>query len=205
MFHEDSLGQIICEQRSMIDDLDRTLKELLVRELPSSLVKPDSISFDTPDNEFVTRKLQPPAINLFLYDMRENQELRNNEWSIERQTNGTATKQRPTIRVDCSYLITAWCSDGQQSYLDEHLLLGEVMKVLLRHPTIPAEVLQGSLKGQEPPLRTAALRPSPMQSTTEFWQAMGGKPKATLNYTVTIAVTAHEAIETVPLVIDKRI
>lgn len=190
----------------MIDDLDRTLKELLVRELPPLLVNPDNISFDTPDNEFVTRKLQPPAINLFLYDVRENQELRNNEWSIERQTNGTATKQRPAIRVDCSYLITAWCSNVlQQPQLDEHRLLGEVMKVLLRHPTIPAEVLQRSLEGQEPPLRTAALRPSPMQSTTEFWQAMGGKPKATLNYTVTIAVTADEAIETVPLVVDKRI
>jgi hypothetical protein len=36
----------------------------------------------------------------------------------------------------------------------------------------------------------------------EFWQAMGGKPKAALNYTVTISVAVHEAAEVIPLVVD---
>ncbi len=187
----------------MIHDLDNTLKELLLRELPHSLVKQEKISFATPDSDLVT-KIDPPAINLFLYDVRENLELRSNEWSIERQSNGTATKKRPPVRVDCSYLVTAWSGNAANPQ-DEHRLLGEVMKVLLRYPKIPAEFLQGSLKGQEPPLRAKTLRPSQLQSLGEFWQAMGGKPKATLNYTVTIAVPVHEAVEKLPLVVDKRI
>lgn len=191
----------------MIDDLDRTLEELLRQELPASLDRQISISFNTPDNTFLTSGVQLPAINLFLYDVRENQELRNNQWSIERQNNGTASKKFPPVRVDCSYLITAWSGNStpSESQLEEHRLLSAVMKVLLRYRTIPAEVLQGQLKGQEPPLRTTVLRPGQIQSTTEFWQAMGGKPKATLNYTVTISVTADETVETVPLVVDKRI
>jgi hypothetical protein len=48
--------------------------------------------------------------------------------------------------------------------------------------------LQGSLEGQEPPLPAVSLQPGRLQSLGEFWQALGGKPKAALNYTVTIAV-----------------
>lgn len=196
----------------MLKDLDRTLEELLKRELPLDLVSsnaPDSllpqvaISFVTPDSEFVNY-VTPPAISLFLYDVRENLGLRSKEWSVERQSNGTAYQKRPPTRVDCSYLITAWPREKYDSQT-EHYLLGEVMKVLLRYPEIPAEVLQGSLKTQQFPLRTVILRPSLLQSLGEFWQAIGGKPKPTLNYTVTIAVSVDEIGEPVPLVVDKQI
>jgi hypothetical protein len=81
--------------------------------------------------------------------------------------------------------------------------LGEVMKVLMRYPKLPEEVLQGSLAEQEPPIRTAILRPSLLQSLGEFWQVIGGTPKAALNYSVTIAVSVDRTIESIPLVLDK--
>ncbi len=195
--------------RFMLNDLDSTLEELLRRELPPNLVSPDAltpvtISFVTPDQE-LTRKVNLPAINLFLYDIRENLELRSNEWIVTRQSNGTAIRQRPPIRVDCSYLITVWAKDPAD-FQTEHRLLGEVMKALLRYPRIPAAVLQGSLSGQEPPLRALTLRPTQLQSLGEFWQAMGGRPKPAMNYTVTIAVPVHvDEKDEVPLVLDKRI
>lgn len=49
------------------------------------------------------------------------------------------------------------------------------------------------------------LQPGRLQSVGEFWQALGGKPKAALNYTVTIGVFAHEPEEIGPPVIDQRI
>jgi len=79
------------------------------------------------------------------------------------------------------------------------------MKVLLKHPTIPEVLLQGSLKGQEPPLPSSTLQPGRLQSVSEFWQALGGKPKAALNYTVTIGVVPDVAQETERPVIDKSI
>jgi hypothetical protein len=192
----------------MIDDLDKTLKELLNRELPADLVKELTISFATPDDRFPPDSLKLPAIDLFLYDVRENRDLRSNEWLVERQNDGTATKKRFPVRVEGSYLITAWPSNSSSSFSspdeEEHYILGEVMKALLHHSTIPDEVLQGELQNQQLPLPTSTLQPGHLQNLGEFWQALGGKPKAALNYTVTISVEAHKPVE-VKLVTDKRI
>jgi hypothetical protein len=190
----------------MIHDLDKTLEELLKHELPSSIVSQVAISFATPDDQFPPPSVKLPAIDLFLYDVRENRDLRSNEWLVERRSDGTATKQRAPVRVDCSYLITAWASQSAPNPAqDEHRLLGEVVKVLLRHPTLPAEVLQGSLRGQEPPLPASVLQPGLLQSLGEFWQALGGKPKAALHYTVTIGVDVGAPIEAGPPVVDKML
>ena len=75
----------------MIHDLDKTLKKLLEREL-SQILTSEQIKFDTPDDQFSP---QPPALDLFLYDVRENRDLRSNEWLVERRSNGTASKKPP--------------------------------------------------------------------------------------------------------------
>ncbi len=175
----------------MLQDLDKTLEELLKAELPKILDREVKISFDAPEI-----KDKGLTINLFLYDIRENLELRSNDWLVQRQSDATALKYQPPVKVDCSYLITVWCDSTN----NEHEWLGKVMKVLLRYPKIPSEFLQGSLKEQEPPLRASALHPPQSQNWAEFWQAMGGKPKAILSYSVTIAVDVHEPIEAGKLV-----
>lgn len=188
----------------MIDDLDTSLEELLKRELPQDLVSQITISFAAPDNQFPPTSVALPAIDLFLYDLRENRETRTGEWRLERNGDGPALRKPPLVRVDCSYLITAWPSDGSTTPArDEHRLLGEVMKVLLRFPTLPPAVLQGSLSGQEPPLPAAALQAGRLQSVAELWQALGGKPKATLSYTVTIGVEPGLAAAAGPPVLEK--
>lgn len=188
----------------MIDDLDRSLENLLRRELPAELVAQITISFATPDGQFPPASVALPAIDLFLYDVRENRELRDGEWRIERQSDGTAVRKAPPVRVDCSYLITAWPSESSTTPArDEHRMLGEVMKALLRHQTLPSAVLEGSLVGQQPPLPASTLQPGRLQSLAEFWQALGGKPKATLSYTVTIGVEAGVAAEAGPPVREK--
>lgn len=185
----------------MLNDLDKSLKTLLEQELPE-LVKQVTISFESPDTQAGQKA---NAINLFLYDVRENWELRSNEWQVERNNTGV-TQIPPPARVDCSYLITAWSKMSDDHKADqEHLFLGAVMKVLLRHPVLPAEVLQGELKGQDPPVRAKPLQASQLQSLGEFWQAMGSKPKAMLNYTITISVPVGEPVEVGPPVTDKML
>jgi hypothetical protein len=182
----------------MFQDLDHSLKKLLEVELLGVLSDSVTVVFDTPDDKF-----NPPnqrTVNLFLYDVRENRDLRSNEWLVERQSHGVARRKLPLVRVDCSYIVTAWSGNAES----EHSLLGEVMKVLLRHSTLPDSILAGSLAGQEPPLPTTSLQPARLQSLGEFWQALGGKPKATLNYTVTIGVDPYEPSEA-PLVTKHQI
>jgi len=189
----------------MIDDLDKTIEELLKRELPASLVQQVSITFATPDSKFPPTSVTLPAVNLFLYDIRENLELREVEWTVDRN-NGNPVKRRPPVRMDCSYLVTAWPNPASNTAsLDEHRLLSEVMRVLIRHRTIPEAVLQGNLAGEDPPVPGPSLHPGRLQSPGEMWQALGGTPKAALHYTVTLSVPPAAAVETEPLVVDKTI
>ncbi|VAW33752.1 hypothetical protein MNBD_CHLOROFLEXI01-3463 [hydrothermal vent metagenome] len=166
----------------MFQDLDKTLAALLQRELAASNV---AVSFAAPDSSFPPMEVTLPAVDLFLYDVRENLELHSNDWHHETQ-NGRILRHKAPIRIDCSYLITAW-SSATNPIDDEHRLLGEVMKVLLRYRQLPDDVLQGELIGLHPPVRARAMRSGYLQSLGEFWQAMGGKPKASLHYTLTIS------------------
>jgi len=186
----------------MLQDLDATVAALVETELA---VKNVAISFAAPDAHFPPAGVTLPAIGFFLYDVRENHDLRTNQWELE-QKDGLFTRKRPPVRVDCSYLITAWPSEtAPNPAQDEHRLLGGVMKVLLSHRRIPEKYLQGEFKGQTPPLRTQIIAEQQLKSVGEFWQAMGGKPKAALNYMVTISVDVFAAEEVGPAVKDKVI
>ena len=185
----------------MFHDLDATLAALLDAELAVENV---AVSFAAPDDQFPPSGVSLPAIAFFLYDVRENQELRPNRWELEREPNGMVTRKRPPVRVDCSYLMTAWPSpSAPDPAQDEHRLLGEVLKVLLRYPKIPEAYLRGELVGQDPPLPARIIAEAQLHSLGEFWQAMGGKPKATLHYAVTVSVDVFEPAEVGRAVTEK--
>jgi len=186
----------------LLHELDQTLAALLKRELPGR--DQITVSFAAPDDQF---SVKLPAVDLFLYDVRENLELRSNDDVLERLGDLTSIRIQPPVRVDASYLITAWPGVGSgqsDASEDEHMLLSAVMRVLLRFPKLPRELLIGSLARQDWPLPVSTLQPGRLQSLGEFWQALGGKPKAALNYTVTLPVDVSEP-ERQPLVIDKEI
>ncbi|MDX9708730.1 MAG: Pvc16 family protein [Trichloromonas sp.] len=88
----------------MLDDLDRSLNELLRRELPSGVVQQVAIRFAPPDDKFPPSAVHLPAIDLFLYDIRENLELRDREWRLERRSDGTGLK----IRCRCGSTALIW-------------------------------------------------------------------------------------------------
>jgi len=186
----------------LLHELDQTLAALLKRDLPGR--DQITVSFAAPDDQF---SVKLPAVDLFLYDVRENLELRSNDDVFELQADRTSIRFQPPVRVDASYLITAWPGVGSgqsDSSEDEHMLLSAVMRVLLRYPKLPRELLKGSLANQDMPLPVSTLQPGRLQSLGEFWQALGGKPKAALNYTVTLPIDVSEP-ERQPIVIDKEI
>jgi hypothetical protein len=186
----------------VIDDLDHAIEQLLQHELPSELTASVAISFAAPDDKFPPPAVALPAIDIFLYDVRENRDLRDASWQIDRALDGV-TRRAPTVRVDCSYLVTAWASDSSPTRaFDEHRMLGDVIRALLRYPTLPEAVLGGELADQQPPLPTCTLQSGRLQSMGEFWQALGGKPKAAVHYTVTVGVEPGDAVVLGPPVVD---
>jgi hypothetical protein len=186
----------------MIDDLSQTLRTMLTRGGPEPL-KSAQIVFDRPADPFTP---QQTTVDLFLYDIREDLELRSNEPVIERQS-GQVITHRPPLRVACSYLVTAWPGGltGDAAVLLEQRLLSQTLQVLAGQPTIDPLLLQGSLKGQEPPLPLVTALVDPQKNLSEFWTALGNKLRPSLIVRVTISLADILAVETAPMVITERL
>ncbi len=184
----------------MFQDLDATLAALVEAELPLPGI---TVSFATPDDQFPPSGVTLPALAFFLYDVRENHELRTNQWENTRRPSGIITRKRAPARVLCSYLITAWPNESAPNPAqDEHRLLGETMKALLRHREIPERYLRGELTDLRPLPPARVTAESQLQGIGEFWQAMGGRPKAILHYSVTLSVDVYESTEVGPEVTE---
>jgi Pvc16 N-terminal domain len=179
----------------MIQDLDDTIKQLLIEKVPINVATID-ITFEMPTKEWAAG-VSRPTINIFLYDIRENHELRSNEQYLAR-SGSTGTETRTPTRIDLTYLISAWTTDVS----DEHRLLGGLLTTLLRHPVLPAEVLKGSMSSQAYPLRAWVAQPERTPNVWDFWGGLDGRLKAGISYVVTLGVTPFEP-ETVGLVTEK--
>jgi hypothetical protein len=181
----------------MIDDLSNTLQAILTAELSGA-----QIAFEHPAETFNPAQT---TVDLFLYDIRENVELRNNEPVVVRN-NGQVTTRRPPLRVACTYLVTAWPVGltGDAAALLEHRLLSQVLRLFSGLPTIPATFLKGSLVGQQPPLPMVTALVDPQKNLSEFWTALGNKLRPSISVTATIAMEVIEP-ETAPMVITERL
>ncbi|BAZ08766.1 hypothetical protein NIES4071_05720 [Calothrix sp. NIES-4071] len=180
----------------MIQNLDDTLKELLIQKLPNSTQY--DIKFELPNGNWEAT-VQNPTVNFFLYDIRENLELRSNETFLQRYGN-TGKITREPIRMDFSYMITVWTKEVG----DEHCLLGDILKTLLRYPLIPPEVLKGEMSDLSPPLRAWVSQPERIPNGWEFWSALDVRLKAGLSYVVTVPVQPFTPTE-VPLVTETTV
>jgi hypothetical protein len=181
----------------VIQDLSNTLKAILTQPgLPADLAAA-AIVFDRPADAFAPTQT---TVDLFLYDIRENLELRNYQSTVA-VSDGVAKFTPPPLRVACSYLVTAWPVGGTNVALQEQQLLAEVLQLLAGIPVIPANFLQGSLVGQQPALPVVTLHPEALRSLSEFWTALGAKLRPSLTVTVTIAMNVLPVPAPAPIVI----
>jgi hypothetical protein len=173
----------------MIDDLSRTLRNLLTKPgLPPELSLAQ-ISFDSPAPPFSPIQT---TVNLFLYDVQENTELRSNEPKFVRQGNQSIL-QKPPARVMCSYLVTAWQVGGLEPALAEQLLLAQVFSALAAHPVVERNFLAGvEFQQQEPLPPVTVARGDELRHNAEFWTALGGKLRSALRVTATVSLPVFE-------------
>jgi hypothetical protein len=180
----------------MIDDLSKTLRAILTQTgLPAPLGAAQVI-FEHPEEHFHP---QQTTVDLFLYDIREDLSLRSNEPIIARR-NGEILTHRPPLRVACSYLVTAWPVGGGELSLQEHRLLSQVVMELSKFQTIPEGFLQGSLKGQTPPVPLMTAVVDPQKNLSEFWTALGSRMRPSLTVTATISMDLFEPEKAAPVI-----
>jgi hypothetical protein len=177
----------------LLADLDESIRQLLVRAVPLDPTEVD-VSFDAPDREWSGR-LSRPTLNCFLYDLRENHDLRHNDWELNR-ANGSQQKRKPPLRIDVSYQVSAWARAAE----DEHQLLWRALVALVRNPILPVEVLQGGLKDQPLPLPAKVGQPEQTpRNPADLWQALDNRIRPAVAYVVTLALDPDVQIVT-PLI-----
>jgi len=181
----------------MFQDLDATLQAMLEDPAAPAVVHGADVSFDTPDKAYQPQQL---TLNLFLHEVSENRELRDDGRFIQ-QTGSTYTSTLPALRVDCSYLVTAWSPDtaGLKAQ-QEHSLLGFALLWLGRFPGIDDTYLRGTLVNpiQPYPLSTVIAQKKEGRGFGDFWTALGIAPRPAFSLTVTIALQPFDVPDTFP-------
>jgi hypothetical protein len=181
----------IRKKNRMLEELDENLRQLLIAEMPIKNGEVE-ISFDQPKREWSAR-ISKPTINLFMYDLRENNILRQHQWERLPGSNGgdpMAHLKRTPMRVDCFYMLTTWATVPE----DEHRLMSRCLMTLFRFPILPAERLTGSLRHStfEIPARLASH--DKLTNPAEVWASLDNEMRPAISYVITLALDPWQEV-----------
>ena len=176
-----------------IADLDEGLRDMLRSDLRRHGFDGVDVSFDAPSREWAG-KLTGPAVNLFLYDIRE---------ALDRATSSPESREgfmaAPALRLALTYAVTAWTKAVE----DEHRLLSQVLAILFSHARLPDGVLGERPTAVQGPVDAAVGRPR--EGKADFWNAVGGQYKASIDYVVQVALESGARFERGPEVRTRTI
>ena len=182
----------------MLTDLEETLKKLLIRDLPIPNGEVE-VSFDLPKRDWGAGRVKP-TVNLYLYDIVQNTELRRNDWVVERDDDGKAAKFKPPNRINVTYLVTAWAGQVE----DEHRLVWRTLSVLLRHPELPEDMLQGALRDAYEPIQAQVLATDDIPNPADLWNVLDNEFRPALHYRVILPLDVSRRFVG-PMVFTKQV
>ncbi|MEE1840064.1 DUF4255 domain-containing protein [Streptomyces sp. NPDC007076] len=163
----------------MIHEVDEGLRLLLVDAgLQESGV---DLVFDAPTKDWSARR-NAPTISVFLHRIREDATRRRTGAAEEHDDQGLVIGWRTPPRwFELTYLVTAWTNRPQ----DEHRLLAEVLRCLVRSDVLPARMHTGSLAELGLAVEIEAAGPgTDGPSASDVWSALGGELKAAIDLRV---------------------
>jgi hypothetical protein len=199
----------------MIDDLDATIEELLRTDLQTlwetleaenaaqrddlATIGEITFSFQQPKSGWNTTSQSGLVLNLFLYDVRENAQLRRHY--VDTLANGNnadprfVQQKRLPMRIDCFYMVTAWHDEPRW----QHWLLASALQILGRHAVLPESHLRGNLRHQPFEVRAKVAAHDVLTNPAEVWSALGNDMRPSFSYVVTLAIDPWQPIS-VPVV-----
>jgi hypothetical protein len=179
----------------MIHEVDDALRALIEADGPEGV----DVSFDAPTRDWAARQ-NAPAINVFLYDIREDVARRDVAAQVIRNEEGRVIERRPPARrFKLSYLMSAWTQRAE----DEHRLLSGLLSQFLLYDAIPEQFLGGSLEaGAIPVVIQLALPPTQDRSLSDIWSALGGELKPAIDMTVVAPLDPRRIFDTGPPVTE---
>ncbi|TCO50583.1 uncharacterized protein DUF4255 [Kribbella antiqua] len=165
----------------MISEADGALAALLRRELLDAARV--QVVFDPPTKEWAAKR-NGPAVNLFLYDIREDTRRRASGLVPRFNENGRMVARHTPPRIfRLFYLLSVW---GQRVE-DEHGLLGQLLDTLLVHDVVPADLLP---EAPSPVGLSVGLPPEDDRSFADVWSALGGELRPSIDVVLSLPIEA---------------
>ncbi|MFE5111338.1 DUF4255 domain-containing protein [Streptomyces sp. NPDC056663] len=181
----------------MIHEVDEVLKGLLGSgALAGSGI---DIAFDAPTSDWAARR-NSPTVNAYLYDIREDVQLRQRgHMPVVDERDVVVKRRQPPRWFRLSYLVTAWTKQPQ----DEHRMLSAVLATLIPRELLPPSELPRSLAalGLAVPLTVAGIH-TESRSLAEIWTALGGELKPSIDLVVTAPFPAFPEYDAGPPVTE---
>lgn len=178
-----------------------SLKSLILEGLSKEVASGDTyeVSFARPGKDVFAPT--HPTINIYLYDMTENMQLRENAWEAKKKDGITTTLERSPTRIDLGYRISCW----SQGWDDEHDLLWMVLRILNRNIPLSLDALDPRLrKTQTRPIHMKVAHPGANLNTlTEFWSSLGGVLRPSFQLIATLEMPLSSRREVGPPVEDR--
>lgn len=181
----------------MISDVDDTLRRMLATELAKlpgcPVYDAEQITFEPP-NDAAAAQDGEARVNLFLHDLRENVDLREQTFLRERGERDETTVgiRRAPVRINLAYLVTVHAGHDSAT---EHRLMADVMGVLLTYLAVPKQYLSGTLEGlNSDSVLLSVAQPSDLETfnPSSLWQALNSPMQPSLILIITAPLNPFE-------------
>jgi hypothetical protein len=174
----------------MINEVDEALRNLVRADVVNGADV--DVLFEAPTRDWAARR-NTPAVDLYLYDIREDLRQREIGMLERRNEKGIVVERRqPPRYFKLAYLITAWTQRPE----DEHRLLSAVLACFLRHDIMPESALTPTLRDLEAPLQVSIAYPPPEnRQVSDVWSSLGGDLKPSVDLVITMAMSPDTMYE----------
>ncbi len=162
---------------TVIRDVSQTLQALLDDNITSS----SSIEITVNSPQRVSLSTDH-LINLYLYQVTENPFAKNRH-PIRRAPHELV---RAPLALNLFYMLTPYVPETEDS-IDEHLLLGDAMRIFYDRPLITDPLLRGSLRGTGVQIHLVLCRLN-LEEQTRIWNALQMSYRLSVSYEVRIAL-----------------
>lgn len=176
---------------TVIEAVGRTLASLLMTEMED----PVSITVASPGEDYGAPVggdglyLGSSRVNLFLYNVREAPHSMNMDW-----VDVGEGKQIPyPLTLQLYYMLNIFTPD-KSSNLDEHRILGDVMRVFHANAIVDPIFFEGTLNPNAPPAGTpweelrVVHHPLPLDDLAAIWHAINKPYKLSVAYETSVAM-----------------
>jgi len=149
-----------------------------------------TVAFDQPSRTWI-QSLTGPAVNLFLFDIKQNLLRRDVMYEKVLGAEGDVVARRPPPpRFDLHYTVSAWAP----AVLVEHKILAAVLRCFCSMATLPREFLPAALAG----LPYELLIATESGAKRGMFLNLGGELKAGFELTVTVPMPALPDLPAAP-------